>query len=125
MKVIAILVLGVCAAAVVARESPKFDEYYTIIGIKAENKRLDNYAIQLKNSPNSRGVVLIYAQDERTVKRAQARARRAVKYLVQTRGVDPTKVKWRYEAACGHETITLYILYPDLADPQRDLKCLR
>lgn len=48
MKAMAILVLGVCVAAVVARESPKFDEYYTSIGIKTENKRLDNYAIQLK-----------------------------------------------------------------------------
>ena len=125
MKVIAILVLMVCAAAVAGRTSPKFDEYYTIIGIKAENKRLDNYAIQINNWPKSKGLVLIYAQDERTVKRAQARARRAVKYLVQTRGVDPTRVKWRYEAACGHEMIQLYILEPTLADPDPDPKCIR
>lgn len=104
------------------RESPKFDEYYTIIGIKAENKRLDNYAIQLNNSPGSRGIILVYARDETSAKSAQARARRAVKYLVKIRGVDAARVTWKYECACvcNHEMISLYLLYPNQADPMSD-----
>ena len=48
-----------------------------------------------------------------------------MKYLVQTRGVAPTKVKWQYQGACGHEVISLYILEPNLTDRQPDPKCIR
>jgi hypothetical protein len=54
--------------------NPVFDEYDTRISIKQENGRLDNYAIQIKNSPGSRALIVVYAENEKTT-------RRAMKYL--------------------------------------------
>src|ERR1044072_4542216 len=79
---------------------PVFDEYDTRISIKQENERLDNYAIQVKTSPGSRALIVVYAEKEETAATVKARARRAMKYLVKTRGVDPARVAWRYEAVC-------------------------
>jgi len=83
-----------------SRISPLFDDYYTSIGIAAENARLNNYAIQLKNAPESRAFIIVYAENERTVKRAQARARRVVKYLGE-HGINNKRTAWRYERPCG------------------------
>jgi hypothetical protein len=104
---------------------PVFDEYDTRISIKQENERLDNYAIQLQYSPSSRALIVVYAENKKTAASVKARARRALKYLVRTRGVDPARVAWRYEAVCRENLIILFHLYPDQADPVRDSKCLR
>src|SRR5215212_6257744 len=82
-----------------ARENPLFDRYYTSISIKQENARLDNYAFQLKNAPDSRALIIVYAETEHTVASAKARVRRAVTYLVKTRGLRPARVMWRYDGA--------------------------
>lgn len=104
---------------------PRFDAYDTRISIKQENERLDNYAIQIKNYPGSRGLIAVYAENEKSAASVKARARRAARYLVKTRGVNPARVMWRYEAACKSNLIILYLLDPDRADPERDTKCLR
>ena len=104
---------------------PVFDAYDPLIGIKQENQRLDNYAFQLKTSPDTRSLIVVYAENEKNVSALQARARRAVRYLVKTRGVNPTRVVWRYEAVCGRNEVILFLLYPDQADPPRDTKCIR
>jgi len=105
--------------------NPVFDQYYTSISIEQENQRLDLYAFLLKNTPSSRALITVYAENGKTVKTVQARARRAARYLVKTGGVDPKRVVWRYEAVCKHNMIVLFHLYPDWADPARDTKCLR
>ena len=118
-----LLLAGFVSSSAEAKENPLFDSYYTLISIKAENARLDNYAAQLRNAPLGRAVIVVYAGSENTVRSAKARALRAVRYLVKTRGVDPSRVVWRYDAACGHEEILLYLLYPNEADPTPDTKC--
>lgn len=104
---------------------PLFDTYDTRISIEAENERLDNYAIQLKNSPGSRALLVVYAANEDTAASVKARARRAVRYLVKTRGVNAARVAWRYDGACKNNLILLYHLYPNEADPARDTTCIR
>jgi hypothetical protein len=104
---------------------PVFDAYDPLITIKQENERLDNYAIQIKNYTGSRGLIAVYAEDEKSAASVKARARRAARYLVKTRGVNPARVMWRYEAACKRNVIILYLLDPDRPDPERDTKCLR
>ena len=106
---------------------PVFDEYDSRISIKQENERLNNYAFQLKASPDTRALIVVYAENEKSVDSVQARARRAVKYLVKTRRIDPTRVVWRYEAVCKAKgnIIILFLLYPDQIDPARDTKCIR
>ena len=104
---------------------PVFDAYDPLISIKQENERLDNYAIQIKNYVGSRGLIAVYAEDEKSAASVKARARRAAKYLVKTRGVNPVRIMWRYEAACKRNLILLYLLDPDRTDPERDTKCMR
>lgn len=107
------------------RENPVFDAYSTRISIKQENERLDNYAIQIKNAPDSRAVIVVYSEDEQSAASVKARARRAVKYLVKTRGLDPAKVAMRYFGACRPNQIVLYVLYPDQLNPTPDATCRR
>src|SRR6185503_611089 len=104
---------------------PVFDAYDPRISIKQENQRLDNYAIQIRGYPGSRGLIAVYAENEKFAASVKARARRAARYLVKTRGVNPVRIMWRYEAACKRNVIILYLLDPDRADPERDTKCMR
>lgn len=69
-----------------ARENPRFDRYGDI-AFEAEKLRLNNYAVQLQNSPGSRGIIIVYSGGPWTAKQVKARARRAVTYLVKKRGV--------------------------------------
>src|SRR5215218_2616252 len=104
---------------------PLFDAYSTGISIKQENGRLDNYAIQLKSSPEIRALIVVYAESENSGRSGRARARRAVRYLVKTRRLNPARIVWRFEGVCKHNVIFLYLLYPTDADPPRDTTCMR
>jgi hypothetical protein len=66
----------------------KFDEYGNI-KFNDEKARLDNYAIQLQNQPGSQGYILAYGS---CAGEAQARADRAKDYLVNTRGIDASRL---------------------------------
>ena len=104
---------------------PVFDAYDPRISIKQENERLDNYAIQLKSGPGSRALIVVYSENEQSTPAAKARARRAVRYLVKTRGLDPARVVMRFEGACSrHNQILLYLFYANEADRPPDPKCL-
>lgn len=65
----------------------KFDEYGNI-RFNDEKARLDNYAIQLQNSPGSQGYIIAYGGRRGAAGEAQARADRAKNYLVNTRGIE-------------------------------------
>jgi hypothetical protein len=69
-------------------EPTKFDEYGNI-KFNDEKARLDNYAIQLQNAPGSQGYILAYGS---CAGEAQARADRAKDYLVNTRGIDASRL---------------------------------
>jgi hypothetical protein len=75
-----------CTASVRAPNPParKYDEYGNI-RFNDEKARLDNYAIDLQNTPGSMGYILAYGT---CAGEAQARADRAKDYLVNTRGID-------------------------------------
>ena len=103
---------------------PVFDAYDPRLSIKQENERLNNFATVIKVYPGSRGLIAVYAENEKTAASVKARARRAARYLVKTRGVNPVRIMWRYEAACKRNVIILYLLDPDRADPPRDTKCM-
>jgi hypothetical protein len=79
-----------CTTSVRAMIPPavKFDEYGNI-KFNDEKARLDNYAIQLQNQPGSQGYILAYGACEGE---AAARANRAKDYLVNTRGIDASRL---------------------------------
>ena len=99
------------------KENPLFDVYDTRISIKQQNARLDNYAIQLKNAPGSRGILVVYSANEHSAPSAKASARRAIRYLVKTRGLDSSRVVMRYDGPCKQNMILLYVLYSNETDP--------
>jgi hypothetical protein len=90
----------------------KFDEYGDI-RFNDEKARLDNYAIQLQNSPDSQGYIIAYGNCEGA---AQARADRAKDYLVNTRGIDAGRLV-TIDGGCRSDlTVELWIV-PSGATP--------
>jgi hypothetical protein len=68
--------------------SRKFDEYGNI-RFNDEKARLDNYAIQLQNEPTAQGYIIGYGSCDAE---GQTRANRAKDYLVNTRGIDASRL---------------------------------
>ena len=74
------------------RESRKFDDYLNIAR-NDEKARLDNFAIELQNDPTATGYVIVYPG--RTSKRAEVQDQfgRVIDYLVNSRGVDKSRIR--------------------------------
>jgi hypothetical protein len=73
--------------------------------------RLDNFAIQIKNSPQDLAYISIIKERDVCPGEAQARAVRAKKYLVEHCGVPANRVIWR-ECGSGEHFLTLLLLKP-------------
>ena len=69
-----------------------FDDYSDIPWAD-ETGRLDNFAIALQHDPKLIGYIIVYAGQRACVGEAEDRARRAKKYLVETRGIQESRVK--------------------------------
>nr|MBA2503933.1 hypothetical protein [Pyrinomonadaceae bacterium] len=93
----------------VTRVARKVDEYGNI-AFNDEKARLDNFAIELQNDPGSAGVVIAYGGRVGRSGEAQARADRARDYLVNTRGVDPSRITTVDGGFREDLTVELYIV---------------
>jgi hypothetical protein len=69
----------------------KIDEYGNI-RFNDEKARLDNFAIELQNDPTAQGYIIAYGGRRGRAGEAQRRADRAKDYLVNTRGVDASRI---------------------------------
>ena len=69
----------------------KYDEF-ALLSYDREKLRLDEYANQLKEESGVVAVVIVQPGGTLPFKKAQARARRTIDYLVNKRGVDPGRV---------------------------------
>lgn len=69
----------------------KFDEYGDL-AISEEDKRLDDFALKLRNDPNAQGYIIAYAGRRARAGQAQARATRAKNYLVTKRGIERGRI---------------------------------
>jgi hypothetical protein len=70
----------------------KIDEYGRI-QFNDEKARLDNFAIELQNDPTATGYIIAYGGRVGRRGEAQARADRAKNYLVNQRGIDPSRIQ--------------------------------
>ena len=94
----------------------KFDEYGNI-KFNDEKARLDNYAIQLQNQPGSTGVIIAYGS---CAGEAQARADRAKDYLVNTRGIEASRIT-TVDGGCRSDlTVQLWIVPQGATAPAAD-----
>ena len=95
----------------------RFDEYGDI-SFEDEKARLDNFAIQLMNIPESAGLIMMAAGQVTFENEATERLDRAKSYLVNEREIDPTRI---ITVDCGFApelTITLRILPVGVTAPQ-------
>ena len=74
----------------------QFDPFdsYGAISWEDEKAHLDNFAIALQHDPDSLGYIIVYAGRRACVGEAKDRAQRAKKYVVETRGIQATRIKW-------------------------------
>src|SRR5258707_5582224 len=77
----------------VANNQRLFDSYGDL-SWEDETAHLDNFAIQLQNDPDSIGYIIVYAGRRACFGEAKDRALRAKKYVVETRGIQESRIKW-------------------------------
>jgi hypothetical protein len=70
-----------------------FDSYGAITW-ELEKAHLDNFAIALQHDPDLSGYIIVYAGRRACVGEAKKRALRAKKYVVETRGIQESRIKW-------------------------------
>ena len=87
-----LLMMSTSAAVVKAQFDP-FDSYGAI-SWEDEKAHLDNFAIALQQDPDSIGYIIVYAGRRACVGVAKDRALRAKKYVVETRGIQASRIKW-------------------------------
>jgi len=107
-----------CTTSVKPAPTPatKFDEYGNI-KFNDEKARLDNYAINLQNTPGSTGTIIVYGSCEGE---AQARGDRAKDYLVNTRGIEAGRITV-VDAGCNPELkVQLWTVPTGAAQPTQD-----
>jgi hypothetical protein len=93
-------------------QASKFDEYGDI-RFNDEKARLDNYAIQLQNTPSTLGYVIVYGT---YIGQARPRAKRIRDYLVNTRGLDRGRLV-SLDGTCRKDfSVELWVV-PGAADP--------
>jgi len=91
-----------------------FDQYNDL-RFNDEKARLDNFAIQLQQQPDATGYYAIWGSCEGE---GQRRADRAIAYLVNTRGIDASRIKAVVDPNC-RETLTVELhICPPNATPK-------
>jgi K319L-like, PKD domain len=94
----------------------KFDEYGNI-RFNDEKARLDNYAITLQNEPGSTATIIVYGS---CAGEAQQRGDRAKDYLVNTRGIEASRITV-VDGGCRAELLVqLWIVPPGSTAPEVD-----
>lgn len=105
-----------CSFTVGTPVSPQcriFDQYNDL-RFNDEKARLDNFAIQLQQEPDAIGYYAIWGSCEGE---GQRRADRAVAYLVNTRGIDASRIRTVVDPNC-RETLTVELhICPPNANP--------
>jgi hypothetical protein len=91
----ALFILGLFMIASASAKT-QFDQFdsYGAISWEDEKAHLDNFAIALQHDPKSIGYIIVYAGRRACVGEAKDRARRAKKYVVETRGIQASRIKW-------------------------------
>jgi hypothetical protein len=96
--------------------SRKFDEYGNI-SRDDEKARLDNFAIQLQQEPDSQGYIIIYAGRRTRPGDVQKRLDRARDYLTTLRGIDARRIVTLDGGTREDLTVELWLVPTGAAPP--------
>ncbi len=97
----------------------KFDEFQSL-AFDDDKARLDAFAIELQNNPDSQGYIIMYqGTDKLSIKtrNVDKLSKRTLDYLVKTRGLDPRRIvitNWGTRAQTMYE---LWIIPPGAQPP--------
>lgn len=89
--------------------SKRFDEFPSI-AFDDDKARLDNMAIELQNSPGSTGYIIAYAGRGARAGHADRMGRRALDYLVRTRGISSNRLVFVNGGGRDRNTYELWIV---------------
>lgn len=112
------------------REFKPFDVYSNIFPAD-EYARLDNFSIWLRDEPQMKGYILVYASKEFPANKARMRAQNAKKYLVERRNMESKRIDVIEGGYREQFEVELYIVpsngspptpYPTLASPELEVK---
>lgn len=107
-----------CQASVPVQPNPtKFDEIGEV-SRDDEKARFDTYAIELQNSPGAQGYIIAYGGRSKRSGTGRQRAERARDYLVNTRGIDASRIVIIDGGARDTGSTQLWIVPPG-ANPPR------
>lgn len=108
-----------CTTQIPLRVEPrKFDEFGDIAR-DDEKARLDNFAIQLQQEPETQGYIFVYTGTGRRVRPdyAQKRTARIRDYLINTRGVDSRRIVILEGPPRSEPTVELWLVPPGSTPP--------
>ena len=97
----------------------KFDEYGTL-SLNERNARLDNYAIELQNDPTTMAYVIAYGGRNSRPGTATSLLNMSKKYLVDTRGIDGSRIVTVDGGHREHATTELWIVPQGSKPPQAE-----
>jgi hypothetical protein len=105
MNLIQIALVGACVAMVshagftrtnqrwLTAMSDQWFDSYGDLSWEDEKAHLDNFAIALQHDPDSIGYIIVYAGRRACVGEGKDHALRAKKYVVETRGIQESRIK--------------------------------
>ena len=118
-----VFIVGAAGSPVFEPTRP-FDDFGDI-KCEDEMARLDNFAIQLQNDPQSKGAIMVYAgrmAGDKWPRRGEteARAARIKSYLVKKRGTPTDQVIFINAGYDEYFRVQLWIVPPGAALPRRE-----
>jgi len=106
-----------CQSAVPAPPVPTKDEFGEIAR-DDEKARLDQFAIELQNSPGAQGYIIAYGGARSRYGTGRQRADRARDYLVSTRGIDASRIVTIDGGTRPSASTELWIVPPGATPPR-------
>lgn len=96
--------------------SKRFDEFPDIAR-NDEKARLDNFMVELQNDPTSTAYVVVYPERGGRPDAAQMRAKKIVDYMVNSRGLDSSRIVTLIGTPRNEEMVQLWIRPQGAAAP--------
>lgn len=97
----------------------RFDEFESS-SFDDDKARLDAFAIELQNNPDSQGYIIMYQGTDKMsmrTKKVEVLRKKALDYLVKARGVDPQRIQFVDWGTRERTTYDLWIIPPGAQPP--------
>jgi|GEM_PF-1304354 len=101
-------------------QPPREIDEYGILSLTEGNARLDNYAIELQNDPTAVGYVIAYGGRNSRPGTATSLLNMSKKYLVDTRGIDGSRIVTVDGGYREHATTQLWVVPQGSKAPQAE-----